>query len=130
MIGLDTNAVIDIFKQDLKLSQLIENLDEDLCSTIINYQEIIFGLDFNNKKHMEEGEYYDNLFDKILLLNLDRNACKKTNEIIRNLISKGNQIGEFDSMIAGIFLSNGVNKIITRNTRHFEKIPGIKVLSY
>ncbi|MEK6860044.1 MAG: type II toxin-antitoxin system VapC family toxin [Nanoarchaeota archaeon] len=130
MIGLDTDTIIDIFKDDFKLSELIKSLEEDLCSTIINYQELIFGLDFNNKKHLEEGEYYDSLFDKIILLNLDKDACKKTNEIIRNLLAKGNPIGEFDCMIAGIFLKNGVNKIVTRNVKHFEKVPGLKVISY
>lgn len=130
MIGLDTSTIIDIFKGNSDVYELINSLDEELCNTIINYQELIFGLDLTNKKHLEEVEYYDNFFDKLILLNLDRNSCKKTNEIIKNLSKKGNLIGEFDSMIAGIFLANGINKIITRNVKHFEKVPGLKVISY
>lgn len=39
-------------------------------------------------------------------------------------------IGRFDSMIAGILLANGVDKIITKNVKHFEKIKGLRVISY
>ena len=37
---------------------------------------------------------------------------------------------EFDCTIAGVYLSNNINKIITKNVKRFENILGLKVISY
>jgi len=130
MIGLDTEAVIGFFRKDPELIKLLESLKEDLASTIINYQEIIFGLDSQNKNHLEEKDFFDSFFNDITFLNLDKESCNKANEIFWYLGKKGTMPGKFDCMIAGILLANGVNRIITRNKKHFENIPGLKVISY
>ena len=130
MIGLDTTAIIDLFKKDARIRKIIEESKEDISSSIINYQEIMFGLDFHNPKHKMEEGFYDNFFDKIFLFSLDKNSAKKASEIFFDLQKKGENIEKLDSMTAGIFLINGVNKIITKNIKHFEKIPGIEVISY
>jgi tRNA(fMet)-specific endonuclease VapC len=130
MIGIDSNSIIDIFRDNPDLKLLFEKLDDELCSTIINYQEIIFGINLKNEKDYEEEKYYDKLFDSMILYNLDIKSCKKAREILFELKKSGKTIGEFDCMIAGIFLANGVNKIITRNKKHFESIPGFEVISY
>ena len=51
-------------------------------------------------------------------------------EFLLGLKSKGETIEDFDCAIAAILLSNGVNKIITRNKKHFERIKGLTVLKY
>ena len=130
MIGLDTNAIIDLFNGDEELISLLNGIREDLCVSLINYQEIVFGLDPENESHMEELFYYDSLFDSYIVFSLDRGSSKKTNKIFWSLRKKGSAIGKFDCMIAGILLENGVNKIITKNVKHFSKIPGMKVISY
>ncbi len=130
MIAIDSDSLINIFKDDEKLNELLKSLEDDFCSTIINYQELIFGLNWRNSREFEEEDYYDNLFNNIILFNLDKKSCKKSREIMFDLKKIGKTIGEFDCMIAGILLSNGVNKLITRNVKHFENIPGLKVISY
>ena len=133
MIGLDTTAIIDIFKKEQSIKNLIINLiedNEDIVSSIINYQEIMFGLDFNNEKHKLEEEFYDKFFDSIVLLSFSKDSSKKESEIFWNLKKSGKSIGKIDSIISGILLSNGVNKIITKNKKHFENIKELEVLSY
>jgi len=130
MIGLDTNAVIESFRKNPEFIKLIESLNEDISSTIINYQEIMFGIDLENKKYQGEKQFFDSFFNDLNLLLLDKDSCVKASEILWELRKKGKDIGKLDCMIAGIFLSNGVNKIITRNRKHFENIPGLKVLAY
>ncbi|MDP3027128.1 MAG: PIN domain-containing protein [Nanoarchaeota archaeon] len=130
MIALDTNAIIDIFKKDNKILSLINNLNEDLCSSIINYQEIMFGLNLENLKHITEENFYDNFFEGIFIFLLDISSSKKSTGILWNLKKEGRIVDKSDCMIAGILLANGVNKIITKNIKHFEHIPGLKVVSY
>ena len=130
MIGLDTTAIIDIFKEDQGIKKVIERLEEPLASTIINYQEIIFGLDFDKAEHKDEEKYYDEFFENIFLLPLDKESAKKASRIFRALQKKGADIGRFDSMISGILLQNGIKKIITRNTKHFSRIKDIEAIGY
>jgi|SRR3989344_1150449 len=130
MIGLDTTAIIDLFKEDKKLKEVIESLEETFTSTIINYQELFFGLNPDNEQHKKEGEYYDQFFDNVTLFEHNINSAKKSSEIFWKLSKDGATTGRFDSMIAGILIANGVNKIITRNVKHFENIKELEVIGY
>jgi len=130
MIGLDTSSIIDIFKGNIEIKHIIEDLDDQLVLNEISYLELMFGLDLNNERHQIEESFYDNLFNQLLNLPLNSTSSKKSSKIITELKKTGNIIGPFDCAIAGILLSNGVNKIITKNVKHFDKIKGLKVISY
>jgi len=130
MIGLDTTAIIDLFYDNSSLKSLLAKLDEEIVVSVINYQEIMFGLDFRNKNFAEEEFYYDEMFDQFSFFDLTKDCCKRSSEIFNELLKKGQIIEKFDCVIAGIYLSNGVSKIITRNKKHFEKIRDIEVISY
>jgi predicted nucleic acid-binding protein len=130
MIGLDTTAVIDLFNGVEELIKKINVMNEPIVSTIVNYQEVFFGIDLDGYVFGEEENYYDNFFNNIEVFGLTKNASKEASKILWSLRKSGRTIDEFDSMIAGILLANGVGKIITRNKKHFEKIKGLKVLGY
>lgn len=130
MIGLDTSAMIDLFKGDSKIRELLERTREPLASTHLNYLELLFGLDLSNPAHSGEGRYYDEFFTEITSLQLDESSCKKAAEINWLMRRKGKDIGKFDSIISGILLTNGVTKIITGNAKHFEGVPGLSVVPY
>ncbi len=130
MIGIDSSALIDLFKKEDSIIKLLENMEEEIVLNQISYLEIMFGLDFDNSKHKEEEVFYDKIFNNYENLDLDVNASKKSAEILFKLKKKGKIIDSFDCTIAGIYLNNSVNKIITRNIKHFENIEGLKVISY
>lgn len=130
MIGLDSTAIIDLFKKNESIGSLLSSLDEEIAFTQVNYLELMFGLDFNNSKHKIEESYYDKLFNDFTNFDLDILASKKAAEIDKELRKKGAIIDPFDCVIAGIFLQNGVKKIITRNVKHFSRIKEIEVITY
>ena len=130
MIGMDTTALIDLFKKEKDLLNLLANIEDKIISTIINYQEIMFGLDLSNIKYKTEFDYYETLFSEVNLIFLSKRASQKSSEIFWDLRKRGEIIDDFDCMIAGILLANGVNKIITKNVKHFENVKGLKVISY
>ena len=130
MIGLDTSSVIDFFKGDDSLKELLESVNEPIVVNQIIYLEAMFGLDSDNKKHNNEELFYDDLFNSLINFELDSSASKKSANIFWELRKRGKIIEAFDCAIAGIYLVNGVDKIITRNVKHFEKIKGLKVMSY
>jgi tRNA(fMet)-specific endonuclease VapC len=60
-------------------------------------------------------------------LALDDSAADTASEIRRSLERSGNAIGMADSLIAGIVMSNA-GSLLTRNRRHFERIPGLELV--
>jgi len=130
MIGLDTTALIDFFKNKESIKKLLSNIDEPIVLNQIVYSELILGLNPENPNHKREEEFYDNLFNYFINFNLSFSSCKKAREILFILKKKGKIIEDTDCLIAGILLNNGVNKIITKNVKHFQEINGLKVISY
>jgi len=130
MIGLDTSSIIDIFKGDPNIRHLLENNKEPLAVTIMSYLELFFGLNPENPKHMAEGSYYDEFFKTIYNIELTKSSCKEASKIFWKLKQEGRIIDSFDCVIAALFISNGINKIVTRNSKHFEKIEQLNVLKY
>lgn len=130
MIGIDSSALIDLFRGESEIIELFKNLDDELVTTYINYFEILTGLNLEDKSYQEEFGYFESLFQEVNLLNLSKESCEASSSIVWDLKKRGKMIGKVDCMIAGILLSNGVNKIITRNVKHFENIKGLKVISY
>ena len=130
MISMDTSAIIDMFKEETSLLDVLKTIDDNIISTMVNYQEVLFGLDLLNPKHAIEFDYYENFFNEIDIVLLSKKASQKSSEISWYLRKKGIIIDNFDCMIAGILLVNGVTEIITRNKKHFGHIPGLKVIAY
>ena len=130
MIGLDTTAIIDLFKGDEGIKKFLEKNKDPLASTMFNYLELQFGLDHENKKHIEESKYYEELFESIYNINLTKEACKRASQINWKLKKSGKEIEQFDCIIAALFLERGIKKIVTRNKDHFNRIEDIEVMSY
>lgn len=130
MIGLDTSAIIDIFKGEEKIKQFLEKNKEPLAVTIMSYLELSFGLNPENIKHTTEGKYYDDFFKDLYNFGLTEYSCKEASKIFWNLKKEGKVIDQFDCIIAALFITNGVKRIITRNPKHFEKIKQLGVISY
>tara|TARA_Y100000310_G_C20358554_1_gene657846 strand:+ start:304 stop:699 length:396 start_codon:yes stop_codon:yes gene_type:complete len=130
MIGLDTSAIIDIFKGNQNIKNILEQNKEPLVATIMSYLELFFGLNPDNPQHTTEGKYYDEFFKNILNLDLNNDSCREASKIFWNLKNQGKEIDQFDCVIAAILITNGIKKIITRNPKHFEKINQLSVISY
>ena len=130
MIGLDISAIIDIFKGDKNIRKFLDENKEPLASTSMSYLELFFGINPENPRHLEEGEYYREFFKSIYMLELTYESCEQASGIFWALKKQGKTIGQFDCVIAAIFISNGVNKILTRNEGHFDKIKQLEVITY
>ncbi len=56
--------------------------------------------------------------------------AEKAAEIYDLLESQGHRLDDNDILIAGIMLTNGIQEIITKNIKHFERIEGIEIIEY
>lgn len=125
---LDTTFLVDLLRGKRETMKVM-NSGEPLLTTQINMYEVIKGLFLNNITSSKLAEVIE-MFDNIRVLPFDDNAVIKSAEIYSNFTKKGLEIHNFDCMIAGIALSKNINKIVTKNIRHFKKIKGIQVETY
>ena len=76
MIGMDSSTIIDFFKKDESLRKLLLSIRVPLVVNRITYLEIMFGLDFSNKRHKIEEEIYDRFFDSLLIFELNKSMIQ------------------------------------------------------
>lgn len=130
MIGLDTTAIIDIFKGEEKIKKFLESNKEPLAATMMSYLELFFGLDLSNSKHAEEAMFYEEFFNIVHNFGLTHSACEQASRIFWHLRKEGKTIEQFDCTIAAIMIESGITRILTRNLKHFENIKDLKVITY
>lgn len=90
----------------------------------------MFGIDRDENRYKDEKSFYDSLFKDPIVFNLTRESAKLSSEIYWNLAKRGISIEKFDCIIAATLMSHGISRIITRNVKHFNRIPGLKALTY
>ena len=129
MIGLDTSAIIDLGRGVPSVKKILEK-EDSITVNRISYVELMFGINTEKQSHKKEEELYDALFEEAPCCELSKEAAKKASKIFQELKKKGKTIGEADCLIAALYLTNGVTTIMTKNVKHFENIPGLKVVSY
>ena len=130
MIGLDTSAIIDILRGNASIKKVLEKNHGPLAATMMSYLELSFGLDTKNQRHKNEEDKCDAFFESLHVFNFDKTCCKKSAEIFWHLKEAEGAIEKNDCTIAGILLTNGITTIITKNEKHFKKIPHLKVITY
>jgi len=90
-------------------------------TTVISRFELLSGA-----KNPKQLSRLVQLLEAVPSLGLDKAAADAASEIHKSLELSGNPIGMADSLIAGIVASNGAT-LLTRNRRHFERVPGIRL---
>ena len=93
-----------------------------LVAAITSY-ELLFGASRARRKVGEEA-----LLGNMTVLPLDEPAARRAAALHDYLIRNNSDIGIKDVLIAAICLQNSV-PILTLNCKHFERVPGLAVLS-
>ena len=122
--------MIDLGKNDKRVTQVIQTLTEAYAMNQLVFAELMFGIDPTNPKHAAEEQWYRQLKTGAQYFVLTDEAITRAHDLYWKLIQKGQRIGEVDALIAAIYLTNGVTTILTKNKKHFDRVPGLKVLSY
>lgn len=126
MVCVDSDFIADLDRGKpaayAKLDEL-EQRGEVVYTTAINVAELYHGA--NNSQSIEQAiSKVEKILDKFLILDLDYKSAKTWGRLAKQL--KSNAIGELDLFIASIALSNK-QSLLTRNSKHFERVPGLTV---
>jgi tRNA(fMet)-specific endonuclease VapC len=79
-----------------------------------------------SKRPTAQRDFIDKVILRLEVMPLDYECAKTAGQLRGALEVQGNVIGPYDLLIAGIALSNKLT-VITRNTREFSRVPGLKV---
>ncbi len=131
MVCLDTDFLVALLRNNPqaveKASQLVEK-NEKITITSITLTELFLGA-FKSRKKEHNIKAIKELVENIELLDFDSVAAEKSAKIIFELEKKGLKIGSMDSIIAGIVLSHK-EKLVTNNSKHFNRIKGLKIINW
>ncbi len=131
MYCADTTFLIDSLRRchgAASLSRKIEG--SHLITTAINSFELLGGAYGELNRRPSSVDNAHALLETITVLPLTSEGVERAAQVMGELFRKGQRIEAADCLTMGIALSHGCNKIITRNKKHFERIPGVEVVSY
>jgi len=128
MIVLDTSVLIDFFKGKNNSFDFVANADA--TATVITYHEILSGI--KHRKAKKEEIFYRRFFSDIKILDLDLKAGEESSDIMARLMSQGKIVNTLDVLIAGIAITNGADKIVSRDKDFLEisRVTGLEIEVY
>ncbi len=127
----DTSFIIDVMRRDenaLKKFREVLSGDQLQIITTPTLFELYSGLAQSDKPYSEKEKIIYTI-SHLITWHLDQKSAERGGEIHGKLTKEGQMIDSIDSMIAGIALISG-ERVLTRNTKHFSKIAGLKTETY
>jgi predicted nucleic acid-binding protein len=128
IICVDTDILIDHLRNHKEAVEEVERLETAgfrLSTTVINSFELYYGAN-KTKKRENNVRSVDKLLERLIILQMTKDASKLAGEIIADLEKEGKIIEFRDALIAGIVVTDNVT-FFTRNIEHFGRIKGIKL---
>ena len=96
-----------------------------IATTAISLCELYAGA-YGSRDPLKEATKVEELLSHFRVLELDASASRRYGELANDPELRREPVGDFDLIIAAIALEHA-EKLVTRNTRHFDRIPGLEV---
>jgi len=126
VVVVDTDVLIDAVQSGREpAASAVADLVErgELAVSAVTAYELTQG----SRTPMDQLERLHAFLAGATVLDLTQDAAELAAAVNRHLERRGERIGGPDTLIAGTCLDAGV-PILTRNARHFERVPGLAVL--
>lgn len=128
---LDTNIIIVILRgkePPSLLTRLAEQARDDVFISAVTAQEVLYG--FRRRPGADEKErQFERLLEQNEVLPFDLSAARICAGVAAELAAQGKPVELADLQIASIALAHNL-ALITGNTRHFRRIPGLRVYDW
>jgi len=128
---LDTDILISFLRNKKKAVNMMSSLIKSkiiLTTTIINVGELYTGA-YLSSQVAKDINAIEKLLEKFEILEYTGEDSRVFGQIQANLIKTGNKIGKMDTIIGSIALNRN-EVLITRNVKHFEMIPRLKIKNW
>ena len=124
MIVADTDVLIDFLTgSEPGADRVMDYLEQGMLQvSVITRFELLCGVNTPQQERL-----IHQLLQALPVLALNASVSTLAAAIRRDLISRGEDIGMADCLIAGIVLENNA-RLLTRNRKHFEKVAGLELV--
>lgn len=126
MVCVDTSFLVALERRDkgaIEKMRELEDSGEVVHATAVTVAEYYRGA-YGSKDKARALKDVRGLLDRFVILDLDYESGRICGELAQSL--KSGMIGDRDLFIASIALANK-QAVITRNKKHFERVPGLEV---
>ena len=110
------------------MARLNELAREGLAISVISLAELYEGVFFARDPERSELALTQFLDPELAILGIDDMTCRIFGRERGRLRIEGQMISDFDLMIAATALRHNVT-LLTNNRKHFERIPGLRIIS-
>lgn len=126
MVVLDTSAVIDLARGNPSLSSKLLEFEKN--GVVLRISSItVFELCSGFPPGLEEKRRL--LLQKMAVVSFNEAHAESAGKIHSILRRAGQEIGALDAMIAAVALTES-EVLLTRNVKHFARVPNLKVQEY
>jgi len=126
MYLLDTNTLIYFFKQQGHVAAHMQQVPAyEIALASVELFELEYGL-LRSTKPQTQKRGMDAACAAHQVFQLDYKSAKAAAWVRYTLEVVGNPIGKVDQLIAGIAMANDLI-LVTRNTREFARVPGLRL---
>lgn len=126
---LDTSIIVNIFRGKKEEQKLIESLDGERASSFVCLAELYEGVARSRDREKEEDnlvKFFSRLHN---VFGIDNEVAKKFGETRAQLKAQGNIIEDLDLIIAATCITYN-QTLITRNQKHFSRIPDLRIYQF
>ena len=136
MACLDTSALLDLSgrggedrrrRARAKVRELA-GAGEELVTTRFNLAELWVGI-ARSENSAAERDKVRTLLAPLAILEFDARGAEIFGRVQAELQKRGESVGDMDALIAAVSLVEQ-QVVVTRDTSHFERIPGVSVETY
>ncbi len=134
MTHLDTSFLVDLFRETVKGSdaparrKLADLADEELWVSVHVACELTAGAELSRNPEAERAKV-EMLLDGIQIAYPDERFAPAYGRLLAWLRRRGDTIATMDLLIATAAIVDSA-PIVTRNTKHFRRVPGLELIDY
>jgi len=110
--------------QGLVADRILEHPPSEVCISSITLAELGFGAE--SKKSQKLRRAIRSFISDVAVVPFDEAAAERFAVVAAGLAKAGTPIGVLDTLVAAQALALGLT-VVTNNTRHFGRVPGLKV---
>ena len=127
---LDTTTISDYLRgnQNIINHFRVTSFKVIFVSSITKF-EVEYGMVKNIKARKLFGEQLELLYSQIGTIYFDDDCAKVAAKIKNQLFAGGTPVATEDLLIGAIALNHGLT-VVTSNTKHFKKIPDLKIVDW
>ncbi len=128
MVLLDSDILVGLVRGDEAALNKLKELKKQgipFATTHFSEAELYYGV-FKSDRWEENREKVSGLLGTMNIVSFEDTAPQIAARIFYELDKRGSPIGIIDVLIASVVLA-GNDILVTRNKKHFEKIPGLEI---